>query len=328
MIMIRIRLLIILAWVSSSPLLAQLYSPEIKVQQTPGNRIEVGNDTNKSDLFIQGNVYAGNAHSYWGGFKAVTPEGESRWGFQQNERFFVGLGRNVYQRGFSAHAMGIFNGSTTPEDIYLYNENGPNSHFLVLKANGRVGINNIKPQASLDVSYDQNDGATAIFRAESYPSYFNHSEDQHTYIRGGKQGSRVIIGDNPDSKVSIGGIYDPVEKLHVGGKVMADGYRAKNGQHWPDYVFEERYPLIELPAIEVYIKEHKHLPDMPSAQEVASKGIELVDMNRRLLQKIEELTLYLIEEHRENAEQDRKLARLQGEIEILHKKYTGTPAIK
>lgn len=64
---------------------------------------------------------------------------------------------------------------------------------------------------------------------------------------------------------------------------------------WADFVFSENYPLPTLQEVERYIKENKHLPEIPSAAEVKEKGINLGEMDARLLQKIEELTLHMID---------------------------------
>ena len=64
---------------------------------------------------------------------------------------------------------------------------------------------------------------------------------------------------------------------------------------WPDYVFEDGYKKLSLPETEKYIKEKGHLPDVPSAQEVQENGVSLGEMNAILLQKIEELTLHIID---------------------------------
>lgn len=64
---------------------------------------------------------------------------------------------------------------------------------------------------------------------------------------------------------------------------------------WADYVFEEDYVLMPIEELEAYIKQHKHLPGVPSAQEVVDEGIDLGEMNKILLEKIEELTLRIIE---------------------------------
>ena len=66
----------------------------------------------------------------------------------------------------------------------------------------------------------------------------------------------------------------------------------------PDYVFEPTYDLKPLAEIETYIKENKHLPEVPSAKEMEKNGVQLGEMNMLLLKKIEELTLHIIEQNK------------------------------
>jgi hypothetical protein len=93
------------------------------------------------------------------------------------------------------------------------------------------------------------------------------------------------------------GTATPTEKLSVNGKIRAKEIKVETG--WADFVFAKAYKLPTLQAIESHIKEKGHLPGIPSAAEVEKNGVELGDMNKRLLQKIEELTLYLIEQKKE-----------------------------
>ena len=65
--------------------------------------------------------------------------------------------------------------------------------------------------------------------------------------------------------------------------------------NWPDYVFASEYDLTPLHELKAFIKENKHLPNIPKADEVAQEGIEVGEMNRKLLEKVEELTLYVIQ---------------------------------
>ena len=80
--------------------------------------------------------------------------------------------------------------------------------------------------------------------------------------------------------------------------------------YWPDYVFEKEYPLPDLLDVESFITENKHLPEIPSATEIEKDGQDLGEMNRLLLQKVEELTLYLIEMKKKNLEQDLRINQL------------------
>ena len=68
---------------------------------------------------------------------------------------------------------------------------------------------------------------------------------------------------------------------------------AENG--WADYVFDDDYKLLDLKSLEKFITENKHLPEVPTTEEVIQHGIELKEMNILLLKKVEELTLYLID---------------------------------
>ncbi len=90
------------------------------------------------------------------------------------------------------------------------------------------------------------------------------------------------------------GLALPPEKLSVNGKIRAKEIKVEN-INWPDFVFAKSYVLPTLQEIENHIKEKGHLPRMPSAVEVKAHGVDLGEINAKLLQKIEELTLHLIE---------------------------------
>ena len=120
--------------------------------------------------------------------------------------------------------------------------------------------------------------------------------DGHKFVV--KDGSAMIEGNIlTNSNVGIGTSLfvdgNDTYKLSVNGKVRAHSVKVYTG--WADYVFEDDYNLPTLEEVENHIKEHGHLKDIPSAKEVEDNGIELGEMNKLLLQKIEELTLYTIE---------------------------------
>jgi hypothetical protein len=107
-----------------------------------------------------------------------------------------------------------------------------------------------------------------------------------------------------DGKVRIGsasmttpGTY----KLYVEDGIMTERVRVaiKNSNDWMDQVFAENYNLRSVDELSSYIKEHQHLPEIPSADEVVAKGIDVGEMNAKLLKKIEELTLYMIAQQKE-----------------------------
>jgi hypothetical protein len=109
------------------------------------------------------------------------------------------------------------------------------------------------------------------------------------------------------SDVRIGHTNDVVGyKLSVDGKIIGEEIKVQLSQNWPDYVFEPGYQLRSASDLESFIQAHGHLPGVPSAKQVeAEDGIHLGEMNRILLEKVEELTLLIIE-------QDKRIRQLEG----------------
>jgi hypothetical protein len=108
------------------------------------------------------------------------------------------------------------------------------------------------------------------------------------------------------------GTSNPVNKLDVKGIIRATEVKIETG--WADFVFNDDYHLKPLSEVNTFIKENKHLPEIPSATEVKeNEGVNLGEMQLKLLQKIEELTLYLIQ-------QENTIQELKSEIRELKEK--------
>ena len=107
-----------------------------------------------------------------------------------------------------------------------------------------------------------------------------------------------VVGQNSDvfvdGNIGIGTTDTKGYKLAVNGKILAQEVKVEVSP-WPDYVFSKSYQLSTLLETEKHIKEKGHLPGIPSAEEVKANGIDLGEMDAKLLQKIEELTLHLID---------------------------------
>ena len=85
-------------------------------------------------------------------------------------------------------------------------------------------------------------------------------------------------------------------KMGVGGKIICEELKVRlQSAGWPDYVFDKKYKLSPIYELEQYINDNKHLPNIPPAQEIEKEGLELGEMQRRTIEKVEELTLYIIE---------------------------------
>ena len=82
---------------------------------------------------------------------------------------------------------------------------------------------------------------------------------------------------------------------NINGKIKTKEVEVTLTGPWPDYVFEENYKLLPLVEVKQYIKQNGRLPEIPSAKEVEENGINLGEMQSKLLMKIEELTLYILD---------------------------------
>ena len=97
--------------------------------------------------------------------------------------------------------------------------------------------------------------------------------------------------------IAVGTTYKVANgyKVSVNGKIMCEEVRVQMEADWPDYVFDPGYKLMPLEDLKTFIGNNNHLPGIAPATEVKAKGIELGDMNKQMLEKIEELTLYILE---------------------------------
>ena len=115
----------------------------------------------------------------------------------------------------------------------------------------------------------------------------------------------------PNGNIGIG-IAHPTNKLDVNGTIHSKEVKVDmNG--WSDFVFKKEYNLPTLEEVEKHIAEKGHLQNIPSEEEVLKNGISLGEMNAKLLQKIEELTLYAIEQEKKNNKQSLRIEVLEKE---------------
>lgn len=126
----------------------------------------------------------------------------------------------------------------------------------------------------------------------------------------GSNMNRVIYAN---LNVNIGTeLYYPDYKLSVNGKIRAKEVRVETG--WADFVFFEDYKLPTLQEVEAHINEKGHLKDIPNAKEVEENGVFLGEISSKLLQKIEELTLYTINQEKKINELTKKMIVLETQL--------------
>ena len=114
----------------------------------------------------------------------------------------------------------------------------------------------------------------------------------------------MLVGDNA-ARTATG------YAVSVDGGIISEESTVLNSTLWPDYVFEKNYKLMPLDDLEKSIIQNKHLPNVPSAAMIEKNGIALGDMVTRLSQKIDELTLYIIESNKENRRLSERLAAVE-----------------
>lgn len=121
-------------------------------------------------------------------------------------------------------------------------------------------------------------------------------------------GSMLIGGTSANIK--------PGYSLNVDGKIVAEEILVQLSTSWPDYVFNKDYKLMPLKELEKSIRKNKHLPNIPTAKEVEKEGITLGEMNKKLMEKVEELTLYIIELDKKNNALAEKVQKLEVKVQI------------
>lgn len=191
---------------------------------------------------------------------------------------------------------------------------------------GNVGIGTLTPETKLDVN-----GNMQLFKESEerllFSTVHRNETDNRSLIS-----PRTVDGSSWDwnqefgyhnynrnwyfdNNVSIGSTNASGYRLAVNGKIRAKEIKVETS--WSDFVFEEDYNLPTLEEVEKHIQEKGHLKDIPSEEEVEENGIFLGEMDAKLLQKIEELMLYVIEVNKANTRLSNRINELEERIEDL-----------
>lgn len=175
--------------------------------------------------------------------------------------------------------------------------NAPRFNFQT----GKVGIGNVSaPQATLHIKAYSSENANIMLQTT------DNTKDAAIIFC--NTSNTISVGSNnmmnfaatsysfTTGKVGIGCVNNMNDfALAVQGGVVSTKVSVLDIDSWPDFVFGNNYKLMNLYELEQYINTNQHLPDVPSAEEVSANGIDLGEMNALLLQKVEELTLHIIE---------------------------------
>jgi len=174
-------------------------------------------------------------------------------------------------------------GSGNIDQLKIYNQRlpsgGNNWNSSEIKIQRTVDVSNMNFMSFR--STDPTWGLSAIVFGYDNTDHMTISYDGKVSI-----GAKKITGTNSDAKLSVDGKV-VAKSLYI---TMTD---------WADYVFANDYKLTSLKDVETYYKTNKHLPEIPSEKEVIENGVNVADMNKLLLKKVEELTLYLVQQQKE-----------------------------
>lgn len=246
--------------------------PELVIH-TNGN-VGIGNDQPSEKLDVDGTVKAAGFSGDGAAITNINPD-------------------NITGLDSMISATSGFEGGLVNNNITIASDQG-----LTIK-NSEVG-NLPNPNVDGTVIYDMN--------------FHNNSETGGNYFDGDGGGLAVYNAQDGWSA-----IIDTKNMKHldaefnsvVSNTMVATRFAVSANSsfdNWPDYVFDAEYELTPLEEVEAYISKNKHLPQVPSAADVAEEGIDLGNMDKTLLKKIEELTLYIIEQNKRIEQLEAKLA--------------------
>ncbi|MDP6715258.1 MAG: hypothetical protein QF368_11600, partial [SAR202 cluster bacterium] len=280
---------------------------------------------------------------FWNGDRGVTDL------FIHNDNGYVGIntsspkaplevhGENASHYGaifknISATGQGVLIRATDGSGsapVLRVEDNSQNAK-LVVGENGNVGIGADNPTNKLQVHgrisvRNTDDAVLQLVANKGSDSYIHWVEDEvdQRGVLGFAKGSYDLVYRVQASNLTNGGerlritgdgnvgigIEKPDAKLAVNGAVKAKEFVTAPAD-WPDYVFDDDYDLMNLNDVEAAIDRDGHLPGVASASDIANSGLKLGEMDVVLLKKIEELTLYTID-------QEKQLKDLQSEISLL-----------
>ncbi|WP_062061411.1 hypothetical protein [Aquimarina longa] len=275
-----------------------------QIHQSNGN-VGIGTENPEAKLHVKGPTRFTNGR--------LTQSGDMP---NDNNALFI----NTSTSGYGIYSKG---GLDTHYAFHFENQAGES--IILGNGNGNIGIGVTAPQAKLHVkgptrftngrltqSGDMPNDNNALFINTSTSGYGIYSKGglgtHYAFHFENQAGESIILGRG-NGNIGIGTIDPKGWKLAVNGKIRAKEIKVET--EWADFVFYDDYKLPTLIDVENHIKEKGHLKDIPSAEEVKENGIYLGEMDSKLLQKIEELTLYTIQQQKEIKKQAKKIENLE-----------------
>ncbi|WP_435355551.1 hypothetical protein [Emticicia sp. SJ17W-69] len=288
--------------------------PHIRLHTTGANsRITWSTNTNANIWTAQSYLENATAtNNYW----ALEYGGASRFIIKGDGKFGIGTispdtklhlignendGTDASLKITSGAQNMLFDGNeidALAADLYL--NNNSNLNVILAQGGGNVGIGTNIPSSKLHLVGNENDGTAASLKitsgAQSMLFDGNEIDALSTGLYLNNNTNLNVILAQGGGNVGIG-TTTPNNKLDVLGVIRANEVIVETG--WADYVFKEDYQLKPLDEVEAFIKENKHLPAIPSAANIQDKGAHVAELMTKMMEKIEELTLYTIQQKKE-----------------------------
>ncbi len=227
---------------------------------------------------------------------------------------------NVGVTGYEVYVGGALNGTTANTTYTVTGLTAATQYSIYVRAKDAAGngtnSNTITPTTSAgggsSAAWDLNGNA-----GTSATTNFIGTTDAQGLSFKTNNVQRLLISADGNVGIGTSTITGGAYKLYVKNGIRTEKVKVDVSSNWPDYVFHKKYKLPSLKEVEEFIQKNKHLPDVPSAAEVGKEGLDLGDNQAMLLKKIEELTLYVIEQNKANEQMKIMIAELKLEIEKL-----------
>lgn len=239
--------------------------------------------------------------------------------------------------------MGL--GTSTPTEAKLQiHEPAGNTQFIAAAGSNLPGISTFVPVSSPSIGHNVRYQSGYKFMGAGYGSFWQYSPTagrlQYYYSStsgsaDGNVSSVFALAIDSSGRLGIGTSI-PTAPLHVtgnvvfgsssitpavgykvsvDGKIICEELKVQLSTAWPDYVFENDYNLLSLEELQKGIATNKHLPGIPSALDVKNnRGIEIGDLQKRMLEKLEEAYLYIFELNAKNISLEKRLAAMEAKI--------------
>ncbi|MDT8392491.1 MAG: hypothetical protein RQ761_01510 [Bacteroidales bacterium] len=215
------------------------------------------------------------------------------------------------------HTLGIF--SQTQNEIGAIKLGGLGPTLFGMDK--KLGIGTNQPATTVELSNAIAGGKSVglcISNPETF-SWFVGMDGNQKYINdllignfdnlGAGLSSFIVV--KQDGNVGLGTNDTYGYKLAINGALLTEEVTVKVKQSWPDFVFKKDYELLPLDKLEQYIEKNGHLPQIPNAEKILAEGLKVGEMERLLLQKVEELTLYLIEQQAVINKMEKRIGKIE-----------------